>query len=338
VHANEQALRSAATDWLLEEDDECPTVRYLALRDLLGKPETDADVRAARAAIPATGLVPRMLACMDTDAYRERYPRFYTDKYRGLVWALITLAELCAPPDGRIATACEYLLTHAQEPVDGGFSQHAAAGGAGGRRSEVIPCLTGNLVFAFSRLGYGEDPRVARAADWLARFLRLNDGEETDPQAEPYRRYEMCWGAHTCHMGVVKALKAFAAIPPERRTGEVRAKTDAAADFLLRHHVFRRSHDLGRVSKPGWKRFGFPLMYQTDALEILDILSALGYRDARMREAIALTLDKRDARGCWPLENTYASERLLIPFGEADAPDKWITLRALRVLKRCAQD
>ena len=337
MDVHDLALRSAATDWLLEEDDECPTVRYLALTDLLDRPETDAAVRDARAAIPVSGLVPRMLAAMDTDAYRERYPRFYTDKYRGLVWSLVTLAELCAPPDGRIATACEYLLTHAQEPLDGGFSQHAAGGGAGGRRSEVIPCLTGNLVFAFNRLGYGGDPRVIRAEDWLARFLRLNDGQETDPQAEPYRRYEMCWGAHTCHMGVVKALKAFAAMPPERRAGAAGEKTAEAAEFMLRHHVFKRSHDPGRVSKPGWKRFGFPLMYQTDALEILDILTALGFRDGRMREAVALAADKRDAQGRWPLENTYAGERLIIPWGEAGAPDKWITLRALRVLKRYAE-
>ena len=36
----------------------------------------------------------------------------------------------------------------------------------------------------------------------------------------------------------------------------------AGAEFLLRHHVHRLSHDLGRDSKPGWRRLGFPLMEQ----------------------------------------------------------------------------
>jgi hypothetical protein len=33
------------------------------------------------------------------------------------------------------------------------------------------------------------------------------------------------------------------------------------------------------VSKPGWRRFGYPLIYGTDALEILEILTRLGYKD-----------------------------------------------------------
>ncbi len=86
----------------------------------------------------------------------------------------------------------------------------------------------------------------------------------------------MCWGRHTCSMGAIKALKSLAEIPPERRTPAVRATIGAGAEYLLRHHIFKRSHDLAKVSKPGWKRFGFPLMYQTDVLEILWILGRLG--------------------------------------------------------------
>ena len=77
-------------------------------------------------------------------------------------------------------------------------------------------------------------------------------------------------------MGVVKALKALAAIPVHKRSDDVKSTIDAAAEYLLIHHIHKRSHDLSRVSKPGWLRFGFPLMYQTDILEILGILTALG--------------------------------------------------------------
>ena len=79
----------------------------------------------------------------------------------------------------------------------------------------------------------------------------------------------MCWGRHTCHMGAVKALKALAEIPPERRPPAVRRTIAAGAEYLLRHHVHKRSHDLTRVSKPSWRRLSFPLMWQTDVLEIL---------------------------------------------------------------------
>lgn len=72
-------------------------------------------------------------------------------------------------------------------------------------------------------------------------------------------------------MGVVKTLKAFAGFPKEKRSKAIRQTIGRAAEFMLIHHIFKRSHNLARVSKPGWKKFGFPLMYQTDVLEILNL-------------------------------------------------------------------
>ena len=66
---------------------------------------------------------------------------------------------------------------------------------------------------------------------------------------------------------------------------------------MLTHHIYRCSHNLNRTSKPGWLKFGFPLMYQTDVLEIVDILSALGVRDSRMDGALKLVLSKQDDMG-----------------------------------------
>jgi hypothetical protein len=107
-----------------------------------------------------------------------------------------------------------------------------------------------------------DDPRVQRAVDWITTYQRFDDAEGKAPAGWPYDKLEMCWGRHTCHMGAVKALKALAEIPPERRTPAVQRTIAAGAEFLLRHHVHRRSHDLGRDSKPGWRRLGFPLMEQ----------------------------------------------------------------------------
>lgn len=117
-------------------------------------------------------------------------------------------------------------------------------------------------------------------------------------------------------------------------TREVTDTINEAVEFVLIHHIYKRSHNLNRVSKPGWLKFGFPLMYQTDALEILDILTELGIEDSRMDEAVRLVLEKQDDTGRWRIENTYSSDRLLIPMGQKGEPSKWITLRAMRVLKR----
>lgn len=328
-------LKADPSEWLLSEEN--PSVRYFALRDLLDLPDSASEVQAAREAIRQSDVVQQMLVHMDTQVYRKAWPGFYTRKYEGLVWSLIVLAELGVPPNALIREQCEYLLAHAQERTEGGFAMHEAVKTGGGRQTEVIPCLSGNMVWSLIRLGYLDDPRVQQGIDWLTTFMCLNDGMESSPQVERYGHYDMCWGAHTCYMGVVKALKAYGAIPPEKRSAKVDAAIAKAAEFMLIHHVFKQSHNLNRVSKPGWRKFGFPLMYQTDVLEILDTLTGLGFRDPRMAEAVELMIGKQDAQGRWTLENTYANTRLLVPFGVEGQPDKWITLRAMRVYKRFTQ-
>jgi hypothetical protein len=74
-------------------------------------------------------------------------------------------------------------------------------------------------------------------------------------------------------------------------------------------------------------------MYQTDVLEILGILTKLGYSDNRMQEAIDLVISKQDKNGRWKLENTH-NGRFQTNIEQKDNVSKWVTLHALRVLKR----
>jgi len=74
-------------------------------------------------------------------------------------------------------------------------------------------------------------------------------------------------------------------------------------------------------------------MYQTDVLEILGVLTKLGYKDARMQEAIDVVVSKQDKTGTWLLENSF-NGRYHINIEQKGKPSKWITLQALIVLKR----
>jgi hypothetical protein len=133
-------------------------------------------------------------------------------------------------------------------------------------------------------------------------------------------------------MGVVKTLKGLAEIPPARRSPAVQRTLDNGAEFMLRHHVYRRSHDLTRDSKPGWKRFQFPLMWHTDVLEILGILTTLGKSgDERASEARALVASKADADGRWKLQQSF-NGRFVVDIETKGEPSCWITLRALQAL------
>jgi hypothetical protein len=325
-------LNADPTDWLLEEDN--PSVRYFTLTEILDEPADRVEVKEAKAAIMRDGTVPWILSKQNKEGYWETAKAFYTAKYRGTVWQLIILAELGADPtDSSVKKACEFILENSQHRESHGFSMARAEKTGGGRQSGVIPCLTGNMVWSLIRLGYLEDPRVQAGIRWITTYQRFDDGDEPAPKGWPYERYKVCFGKHTCHMGAVKALKALAEIPTNQRNPDVEATIKKGAEHMLKHHIHKRSHDLSKVSKPGWLKFGFPLMYQDDALEVLGILTKLWYKDERMQEAVDLVLSKQDAQGKWKLENTF-NGRFQTNIEHKGEPSKWITLKALEALKR----
>jgi len=75
-------------------------------------------------------------------------------------------------------------------------------------------------------------------------------------------------------------------------------------------------------------------MYQDDILEILDILTRLDVRDPRMQAAVDIIIRNQDRQGRWKLENAF-NGWFVTDIEKKGEPSKWITLRALRVLKRC---
>jgi len=132
-------------------------------------------------------------------------------------------------------------------------------------------------------------------------------------------------------MGVVKSLKALSAIPKEKRNNSVKTKIQTLSEYMLDHHIYKKSHDLKSISKPGWLKPGFPLMYQTDILEILGILQELDYHDPRMEDAIEKLKSKQNSEKRWNLENTF-NGRMIKDVETKGKSSKWITLKALNVL------
>ncbi len=328
MNERKSRLKADPTDWLLQDDN--PSVRYLTLKDLLGKKEQDDEVSEARARIMEVGPVPKILAKQNPDGSWEVPEDFYSrTKYRGTVWNLIVLAELRADPeDAKVNAACEFVMKWSQDRSSGGFS-HRGTGQRGGQRSGVICCLTGNMAFSLSRLGYARDPRVIKALDWITTYMRYEIVSEA-PQEWPYTSFH-CWRDHTCRSGAVKTLKALAEVPKKERTKAIQAKIEEGAEYLLAQHIFKKPPGLRSVARKEWLKFGFPLMWNTDILEILDILTRLGYRDERMNEAMEVVLSKQGEDGRWRQENRF-NGRFATTIERNGAASKWVTLNAMRTL------
>jgi hypothetical protein len=65
-------------------------------------------------------------------------------------------------------------------------------------------------------------------------------------------------------------------------------------------------------------------------------LVGLGYGDdPRLANVLDLICEKQNNEGRWPLEYSYTG-KTWVDFGTKKAPNKWVTLRALRALKAVA--
>ncbi len=327
-----QFLKSNTIEWLLEEKN--PSVRYFTLTDILDQPENDSSVKEAKKNIMKVGIVTKILAKQKEAGYWETPTHFYVStKYKGTVWSLIILAEHYADKENNeIRKACEFILKYSQDRKSGGFSYRGTEKN-GGDHDGTLPCLAGNMLWSLIRFGYLEDPRIQQGINWILKYQRFDDAIKQNPNGWPYEKRENCWGKHTCHMGIVKNLKALAEIPEEKKFENVKKTIQKAVEFILNHHIYKKSHNLKEIAKQEWLQFGFPLMWKIDPLEILDILTRLGYKDNRMQEAIDLVISKQNEQGRWILEKSF-NGRVQANIERKGKESKWITLFALRVLKR----
>lgn len=328
-------LNGDSLSWLLEA--ESPGVRYLALRDLMDVPPDDPELHVACRLAHQEGPIAAILAEMNEAGYWVKPGPGYSGKYRSTVWALILLAQLGASVarDERIGKACAYYLDHALT-AGGQFA-------AGGTPGTTVDCLHGNMIVALLDLGY-TDPRLEAAFEWMARSV-TGEGVApmSDRQAE-VRYYagkigpDFTCGANNklaCAWGAVKVMLAFGKLPADRRTPSMERAIQRGIDFLLGTDPATADYPTGYAAKPSgnWWKFGFPVFYVTDLLQNVEALVALGYGDdPRLSNALAMIREKQDAQGRWALDYHYTG-KTWVDFGPKKQPNKWVTLRALKVLK-----
>jgi len=340
-------------EWLLEKEN--PSVRYFTLRDLMEREETDFEVEEAKAAIPSYKVIEKMFSKQKSEGYWEDPNSPYLPKYKSTYWQIMILGQLGMDKSHeKVQRACEFVLNLQLD--EGGFSAYtrkAALTEYDWMRSrtalkEKLPpdskswaqsvvmehqysCLTGNLCAAMLRLSYGTDPRLIKALNWLVK-IQNRDGGWLCPYWKAHIK-----DTHSCFHGTICSLEAFSEVSKEKRTPEMRQAIARGAEFLLMHRLFKADHHGYRVINRQWFRFSFPGFYSYNVLRGLSVLTKLGYiEDERLRDAVELLLQKRRPDGTWLLENAPTG-RMQVNIETVGKPSKWITLNALRILKRLSK-
>jgi hypothetical protein len=333
-------LRGDSLSWLLEP--ESPGVRYLALRDLMGLSTEDKELKSARNPAHKEGPIAEVLSRMEEAGYWVKAGSGYNPKYRSTVWSIILLAQLGASvhEDVRIEQACQYLVEHAL--TEGGQFTSIASGAPSG----TIDCLQGNLCWSLMELGY-EHPRLESAYEWMACTVTGDGIAPREDKDAPVRYFAykcgptFACGANNklpCAWGGCKVMMAFGKMPAKRQTPLIRKAIKQGVDFFLGVDPATANYPNGSADKPSgnWWKFGFPVFYVSDILQIAEALSTLGYgKDKRLANTLKVIREKQDENGCWPLEYDYRG-KTWVDFGVKKKPNKWVTLRALRVLKAAA--
>jgi hypothetical protein len=326
---------STSLSWLLEV--ESPGVRYLALRDILELPINDPELADAKRKAHQEGPIATILKEMNIAGFWVEPGPGYNPKYFSTVWAIISLAQLGAlvSEDERIEKACAYLLDHTLTR-NGQFSTNGSPGG-------TVDCLQGNLCWSLLELGCNDD-RIEKAFEWMARSTTGKGVAPVGEKQTEIRYYagkcgpNFSCGANNklpCAWGATKVMLAFSRLPREKRTTLIENAIQLGVDFFFHVDPATADYPNGWSSKPSgdWWKFGFPVFYITDLLQIAEALVGLGYaKDPRLANLIKLIRDKQDEQGRWPLEFGYPG-KTWGDYGAKKQPNKWITLRALRVLR-----
>jgi hypothetical protein len=302
--------------WLLASD---PAIRWQVMRDLLDAPE--AEWRAERAKVATDGWGARLLALQDADgqwAGGSFVPRGFEwseweqegQPWNATTWVLTQLREFGLDPE-RMRRGVELIGANSRWDHDG---QPFWEG-------EVEECINGRTVADGAYFGVDVSPIVER----LVSERQADGGWNCERERGSVR------SSFASTISVLEGLLCF-----ERATGGTRASIEArrsGEEYLLERHLFRRL-STGEPADEAFLAFLYPNRWHYDVLRALDHFRAAGAApDPRVGEAVEHVRARRREDGTWALGRTLPGRVWFDLDDGPGRPSRWITLRALRVLR-----
>lgn len=302
-----------AIQWLLEGD---PAIRWQALRDLVGAAERT--IERERRNVSRNGWGARLLAKQDPEGTWAG--GLYSPKWTSTTYTMLMLRDLGLTPSNQQARrACMLLLDGGLQP-DGGINYGTWAKWT--RRSET--CVTGMVLSILSYFEYDDARLDTLAGNLLEQQMADGGWNCRRPRGATHA------SVHTT-ISVLEGLRHYELFRG-REVRRVRAAQHRGREFLLVHRLFR-SHRTGEIIKSEFTRFAFPPRWHYDILRALDYFQAVSApHEMRLAEAIDIVRRSQRPDGRWPLQNHYRG-KTYFELERLGAASRWITLRALRVLK-----
>lgn len=324
--------------------DPSPCLRLLVLRELLGQPADDEEVRELAGLREQDPLVTDLLALQQPDGSWERVDaQSQLGPLRATALALSRLGYLGFGPDHpAVRRGAEFLLSR-QKP-DGSWSLAETRTGAidghlieeGDEGYSMVPLQTALPLHGLAACGYATDPWAERAYEWLL-AQRLDDGAWPTGVASgnygyvgSYRQLAHSrWGCRSNTTGALVCL----AHHPERRTS---AKARRALDLLLGRETRERQNlGFGVARLVGVERArGFLTYYaRFDLALVLDLCRRVGFGrdDPRVADLVEFVRGQQGPYGMWeymprPQASRWVTFDLLRSLSCLGASGDWVGL------------
>ena len=312
----------ATVDWLLDSD---PSIRWQVMRDLLDTPEWE--WRAERAKVESQGWGARLLSYEDEDGqwaggafvprdFDAREWREVGQPWTATAFSLTQLREFGLDPSSDRAKRAVELI---------GANAHWDEGGQPYWLGEVEECINGRTVADGAYFDVDVSSIVGRLV-----CERLDDGGWNCERVNGSVR-----SSFATTINVLDGLLEY-----ERATGgtpESKEARTSGEEYLLERNLFRRL-STGESADEQFLRFSHPNRWHYDVLRALDYFrssaSLIGASpDPRLLDAVALVGSKRMEEGSWPLDWSPPGRVWFEIDDGAGKPSRWLTLRALRVLR-----
>ena len=306
-------MNDALIDWLLDAD---PAIRWQVMRDLLDEPEDTVGTERAKVAVEGWGA--RLLGLQGSDGNWGGGPWAY-QSWMSTMETLMVLRELGVDPD---SPACRAATSNVREKSEWGeYHSHAPF-----FDGESEPCINGRVLACAA---YFDRPNEAL----LARLLneQLEDGGWNCDAPESER------SSFNTTICVLEGL-----LEHERATGSAdstRAARARGQEYLLERRLFRslssgQAVERDRKSGRDWRELSFPTRWRYDVLWALDYLRRAAVEpDDRLSEPLDLLLSRRRGDGTWAIDHVHdGADHFRMERGAGQA-SRWVTLRALRVLR-----
>ncbi|MGB3184523.1 MAG: hypothetical protein WBB15_01510 [Ornithinimicrobium sp.] len=295
-------------DWLLAGD---VAVQFQVTRDLLGS-----EVEPLRSRIATEGDGAAILAARGPDGHWGR--GFYQPYWTSTHYTLLELCNLGLAGDNPTAAQAVALILETQKSADGGLDPDPRS-----RHSDV--CISGMALKYCSHFGAGTSP-LASVIDMIL-AQRMPDGGFNCRSNRSGARHS---SVHTT-VSVVEGITAYQRAGHRYRLDDLFDARDTSVEFLLRHRLYR-SERTGETIRPEFIGLHHPSRWRYDILRCLDALAdaSVPYDD-RMDDALEVIRRRRKGDGRWAADSGYRGETHL-RYARAGAPNRWVTLVALRVL------